>query len=453
MSTKHLAEYLFPYQRAWLADSARYKIWEKSRRIGATYVQALEDVLDCLQRKDLAVWFSSADDSAAKEYILYCAHWAKVANAAASAIADEVLDERDGVAAYSIAFRNGSRINAMSSNPKAFRSKGGKVVLDEFAWHRDQQALWTAARPVITWGFDVRVLSTHNGKQSLFYQFLQEQKNGVDVWSKHKTSIFDAVQQGLADRLTGQQLSPEDRQEWLERERAACGNEDAWQQEYCCNPLDETSAFLTYEMILAAERPAEELLQPLSDLKGEIYLGFDVARKQDLSVIVALEKAYNTAIVRHIACLKNTPFAQQKRLLFDILRLPNVRRLCIDASGLGMNLAEDALTQFGAYKVEPVTFTAPVKEELATSLRIACEDHGLILPADPDLRDDLHSIKRVTTTAGNVRFDVTRSETDGHADRFWALALALHAAKDASTGVPWVRSGRTRESSSLLNGY
>ena len=120
-----LQSYLFPYQKAWLADHSRYKIWEKSRRIGATYVQALEDVLDCLKKAGLAVWFSSADDSAAKEYILYCAHWAKALNRAAEAVSKEFLDEREGQASFSLTFKNGSRINAMSSNPKAFRSKGG----------------------------------------------------------------------------------------------------------------------------------------------------------------------------------------------------------------------------------------------------------------------------------------------------------------------------------------
>ena len=450
VSSKRLTQYLFPYQKEWLRDKSRYKIWEKSRRIGATYVQALEDVLDCISKPGLPVWFSSADESAANEYILYCSHWAKVANAAAFEVSEEVLDEREGLASFSLTMKNGSRINAMSSNPKAFRSKGGKVILDEFAWHRDAQALWTAARPVITWGYDVRILSTHNGRQSLFYRLLNDESQ---VWSKHKTSIFDAVSQGLADRLTGRSLTDEDRQQWLEQERQACGNEDAWQQEYCCSALDETCAFLTYEMILGSERPEEEIILPLAALRGDIYVGFDVARRQDLSVIVLAEKQGRILVTRHIICLRDVPFSDQRRLLFDILKLSCVRRCCIDASGLGMNLAEDALTAFGQYKVEGVTFSNTVKAELATDLRIAFEDHTVQIPALRELRDDLHSIKRVVTVAGNVRFDAQRSETDGHADRFWALALAVHAAKDTDTGMPWVRSGQRLESLDMLRGY
>ncbi|MBQ7568189.1 hypothetical protein IJT17_05215, partial [bacterium] len=140
-------------------------------------------------------------------------------------------------------------------------------------------------------------------------------------------------------------------------------------------------------------------------------------------------------------------------LLFDILKMPCVRRCCIDASGLGMNLAEDAQTAFGQYKVEGITFSAPVKAELATNLRIAFEDHTVQIPALRELRDDLHSIKRVVTIAGNVRFDAQRSETDGHADRFWALSLAVHAAKEGDAGLPWAHSGRQRESYDMLRGY
>ena len=40
--------------------------------------------------------------------------------------------------------------------------------------------------------------------------------------------------------------------------------------------------------------------------------------------------------------------------LTDLLRLPQARHLCIDASGLGMNLAEDDQSYVGCYKVEGV---------------------------------------------------------------------------------------------------
>lgn len=104
-----------------------------------------------------------------------------------------------------------------------------------------------------------------------------------------------------------------------------------------------------------------------------------------------------------------------------------MRRACLDATGLGEMLAENARRAFG-YKVEPVKFTLEVKADLAQRLRLFFEDRRIRIPEDRALREDLHAVRRIITPSGNVRYDAERSER-GHADRFWALALALHAAE------------------------
>ena len=55
------------------------------------------------------------------------------------------------------------------------------------------------------------------------------------------------------------------------------------------------------------------------------------------------------------------------------------------------------------------------------------QDRLVRVPADPATREDLHKVRRTVTAAGNVRLDAPRDDA-GHADRFWALALAYHAA-------------------------
>ena len=90
--------------------------------------------------------------------------------------------------------------------------------------------------------------------------------------------------------------------------------------------------------------------------------------------------------------------------------------------------AERAQSRFGKFEVEPIHFTAPVKEELAYPVRTAFEQRTIRIPADPAIRADLRAIKKQTTAAGNLRFSADAG-VNGHADRFWALALALHAAK------------------------
>ena len=457
---KSKTSYFLPYQKEWLSNRSRLKIWEKSRRIGATYVQAYEDVEDCATRTVPAVWFSSADESAAKEYINYCAMWAKVFELVASEVKEEVLENEKDIKVFFIQFANGTRINALSSNPKAFRSKGGKVILDEFAFHRDAKALWAAARPVATWAYPIRILSTHNGKNCLFYKFLDNaEKNG---WWKQTTTIQTAIAQGLADKITGRTLTDKEKEEWLEQEKKDCGDIHTWNQEYCCIAVDETTAFLSYDMIAACENKTcnHALYATVNDIRNwtqkndNLFIGMDIGRKKDLSVIWLGKEEAGFIITLGVWILERTPFHLQRSLLFSLLDIPNVRRACIDETGIGIQLAEEANLTYGA-RVEPVWFTGRSKEEIAFQLYQKFEDRHIAIPEHDDIRDDLHSIQKITTAAGNIRFDQSQEDSpnvSGHADRFWALALMVHAATTSPEAfLP--KSGRRRESNSILKGY
>nr|BDD48256.1 hypothetical protein 6 [bacterium] len=431
-----IKEYFLPYQNRWLDDKSPIKIWEKSRRIGATYVQSYEDVMDCVKDKGYDVWFSSADESAAREYIAYCEQWTKFLKIAAKKQGKIVVFSDENIKAFVIEFANGRKIHALSSNPKSFRSKGGKVVLDEFAHHDNQDALWAAAKPCITWGYPLRILSTHNGQNCRYFKFVNQIKKGEQSsskknWSLHTTSIQLAVEEGLVDKIYGRSTTEQERQEWIEEQKNNCFDEYTWLQEYCCEAVDEATAFLPYELISTCE--TENLYQELAQLTGDIYVGMDIGRKKDLSVIWIIEKLGLVNYTRMIKILEKTEFRIQEEILENILKHRNLRRCCIDATGLGMQLAENAQQKFGKYRVEPITFTNRVKEDLAYNLRVHFENKTVYVPSEHEIREDLHSVRRVATTAGNIRFDVEKSDASGHADRFWALALALYAAQ----AKPW----------------
>lgn len=260
MSAKLLEKgFLLPYQSRWLKDKSRVKIWDKSRRIGATWVQALEDVLDA-SRGLYDVWFSSSDDSAGEEYIKYCEFWCEKINAPFKAIDSELLNEDKDITVYKVKFNSGKTIHALSSNPKRFRSKGGKVILDEYAFHEQAKAMWKAAKPTITWGFPLRMLSTHNGKNCKYYEFLQQANAKELPWSVHKTDIYKAVKEGIVDKIYGRPTTEAERIKWLEEEYALTGDEETWQEEYCCNPQDGNSAWLPYELIASVEHDPGALL-------------------------------------------------------------------------------------------------------------------------------------------------------------------------------------------------
>ena len=70
-------------------------------------------------------------------------------------------------------------------------------------------------------------------------------------------------------------------------------------------------------------------------------------------------------------------------------------------------------------------------------------------PYDPNIRADLRAVTKQVSRAGNVRFTAERN-ADGHADRFWALALALHAAGNAQG--PTYATSRPRQGLDRIGG-
>ncbi len=446
--------YFLDYQRDWIFDKARLRIVQKGRQIGLSYADAYDSVKKAAMKGGLDVWVVSRDEVQAKQYIRYCKKWAELLMEPFKDMGEPIVAEVEGkaVRAQAITFASGATIYALSSNPDAIVGKTGHVKLDEFALNKDQRMLYAIAKPVTTWGGTLSIISTHRGANSVFNELITDilERGNKMGWSLHTIPIQRAVDAGIVERIdlvTGGSLTRELlpagtgeapgvqfiplREAWLAKQRAECIDEEQWLQEYCCIPADEGAAFISYDMITACEdetsrRPLEWIES--CDPSTRLFLGFDVARKHDLSVIDVEEKVGDVFWERGRIEMRAMPYHEQRETLYRLLRNPRVKRCCIDATGLGDQLAEEAKYAFG-YKVEPIKFTGPVKEDLAFPLRAAHEDRTLRYTHDSKLRSDLRGIKKETTASGNLRF--VGDSDDSHCDRFWAKALALHAGKTA----------------------
>lgn len=420
-------KYFLPYQQKWIRDGSRLKIIEKSRQIGMSYATAYSSVRRAgAKGAQHDLWVSSRDDIQAKLFLQDCKAWAELLQVAARDVGEVILD-KDGNSAFVLRFENGRNIHSLSSNPNALAGKRGHVILDEFALHADQRTLYRIAKPVTQWGGQLEIISTHRGVQTVFNQIIQDinERGNPMGWSHHKVTLQDAVAQGLVEKINSKTGQNETREAFLERTHKECLDEEQWQQEYCCVPADESTAFISYEMIRACEQAG--CIKPFSyllDCKNPLYLGLDVGRRKDLTVMDVGEKVGDVMVDRLRLELRNKPFSEQEAELYRLLALPQLKRACLDASGLGMQLAERARERFG-WKVEPITFTGPMKEELAYPLRAAFEDRTLRIEPSDELRTDLRGIKKETTPAGNIRF--VGESADSHCDRFWAKALRQHA--------------------------
>ena len=405
---------------------------------------------------------SSRDDIQARLFIEDCKLWAGIMGMAAQDMGEVVLDADKKLSAYVLQFASGRRIHSMSSNPDAQAGKRGSRVLDEFALHREQRKMWAIAYPGITWGGSMELISTHRGSYSFFNQLVREARHGGNPKkiSLHRVTLQDALDQGFLFKL--QQALPADAEqqdmdeaEYFDFTKSGAADAESFDQEYMCIPADDDAKFLEYGLITACEYPGgtdwRRGLQ--GPFQGRLFAGVDIGRKKDLTVLWVVEQLGDVFYTRHVEVMEKMRKSDQEKILWPWFEICD--RICIDSTGLGIGWTDDAQDKFGEHRVEGVSFTGQVKEALAYPLKGAMEDRKIRIPEDPKIRADLRKIQKTTTAAGNIRFVADGDDStkvNGHADRFWALALALHAGSNPSAPIEFM-SGGPRDSSQPLGDF
>ncbi|HUT25380.1 MAG TPA: terminase family protein [Sumerlaeia bacterium] len=425
-----------PYQLRYLSNPARFIALMWCRQTGKDTVAAYRVTTDCIEhdvRGESTTWIIiAASLRQAKETARKVRRFIRAYEIAAKALGVEYFEDVK-LNSFEFEFPNGSRIITVPANPDTIAGLTGNVLFSEFALCKNSYEMFSTIYPTIASSdeFKMHVITTPRGKKNKFWDIWSDTSG---AWAKEKLTIFDAVAQGL--KIDIDEL------------RAGMGSdEEGWRQEFMCEFLDEVSAFLTHELIASCEDPLAGNPDKII-VGGPIYVGVDIGRRHDLTVFWELEIAGDVGWTRSVTRLRNTPFRAQEELLRTILRHPRVVRCSIDETGIGMQLAENMKADFPG-RVEPVTFNVNTKSAMAEGLKTDFEDRALRIPIDGDIRTSLHSVKRVATTGGNFRYDAERDEA-GHADEFWALALARDAWKGGKgmvKGLPVGLWGRALASS------
>ncbi len=440
--------FFLPYQRRWIRDTSRLKLMEKSRQIGMTWsaaYRAVRTTATAGNRHDC--WVSSRDEVQARLFLEDCRRFANVFYSASISLTDySIYDgQPNPVSNTSIRFGNGRRIHSLSSNPDAQAGKRGMRILDEFALHPDPRRLYAISYPGITWGGQLEIISTHRGENNFFNHLVNEirHEGNPKGFSLHTVTLLDAIRQGFLRKLQAK-LGPHDprsclsEDDYLQFVRNGCPDEETWLQEYMCQPASQKSAFLSHQLIDNAMLPSLYPLPGYDQLmqkSGPLYLGIDLGRTTDRTVFWLLESVNGLCLTRRIETLHDTPFSRQEQLLVDYLRLPGLRRVCIDQSGLGRQFAERAAERHGRSRILGLNLTSNTKLSLAYELRAAFEHHNCFIPVDDHLRHSLRSIRKEYSPTGQLSLTAPRTN-EGHGDHFWALALALHATQPGHLSNP-----------------
>ena len=433
---------LLPFQSKWVLDNSRLKLAVKARQIGLSWTTAYRVVRQKLrERARLDAWIASRDEVQAQLFLQDAKRFADILNVAAADLGQTMIDD-DGHTAYTLRFANGLRAHSMSSNADAQAGKRGDRILDEFALHPDPRKLYQIAYPGITWGGSLEIFSSHRGSLNYFNELLREiaERGNPKGFSMHKITLEDALGEGFLYKLQcklpfGDPRMQMDETDYFNFIRSGSADEESFLQEFMCQPADDNTAFLSYDLIASCEyREGAQWQTDLLDCKNPLFVGVDVGREHDLTVIWLIEQVGGVNFTRRVVEMSKQTFDAQEQSLYELLKLPMVRRCCIDQSGLGRQFAERAAKKFGAYRVVGISFTTSTKEELAYPVRVAFEERTIKVPFTNAIRADLRGVRKEVTSSGHTRFAGERNRY-GHCDRFWALALALHAAKTPATGA------------------
>jgi phage FluMu gp28-like protein len=411
---------LYPYQQRYLLDRSRFKLGKFARQTGKTFTTTLEIVDDSFEsevngRRTRWVILSRGERQAKEAIEEGVKRHAQAYQIALTDFGESDVLGADGVKyrALEVGLPGGSRITALPANPDTARGFSANVFLDEFAFHKDSEAIWKALFPVISAGWKLRVTSTPNGKSGKFYELDTAEDS---TWSRHVVDIYQAVRDGL----------PRD----VEELRRAIADEDAWAQEFELQYLDEASAWLSYELISSCED--EDAGIPEKYDGNPCFVGRDIGRRNDLHVITVTEMIGDVLWERERIEQKRATFADMDAAFDEVMFRYNVARACIDQTGMGEKVVEDAQRRYGGL-VEGVLFTQGSKLIMATQGKERFEDRRLRIPmGDVPYRTDLHKLRKVTGPTGAPRFVAERD--DDHADRTWALFLAVNAAAGMDGG-------------------
>ena len=439
------AAYWLPTQERWIKSKARLKLMQKTRRFGGSYCNAY-GVADKTSRKGnmFDSWVGSRDLLAARLGINDIKFFSRILNVGCVDRGEIALDDDKKLRAFEVEFANGKFARGLSSSPDAFAGKQGWITLDEFALHKDPRQLYGIVQPGIMRGGSLSIISTHRGTGNFFNELVKEitQKGNPKRFDLFTITIEEAVREGLWLKI---QQTLEDNQvederlgwsddEFLQSLRNECATDEMWNQEYMCIPCDDSAALLTWEEILQASCTEQEMSALLKDvpLSAPRFIGMDIGRHNHPSVIWQWVKYKDLMIEEEVTPLLNMPFADQERVLFEKLhRLPIVSAR-IDATGLGMQIAENAVTKYPG-KVQGVIFNQSVKTEMGVYAKRRFQDLQVRIRDDTKRQYELYSLKQRSGSGDSIIIKEDASLSEKHSDYAWAAFLGLHASEQVES--------------------
>ena len=455
------------WQDAYIKSMARFIAIVKSRRVGWSFICSLKGLIKAMDpdRVGYTKQFVSYNEEDALEKISYAKQFydsMPECDAKKKLITDNksmlCFQDKNGITQ--------SRLISIPCRPP--RGKGGDISLDEFAIYnaKMQKLVYDAALPVISRGGTIEMGSSPLGKIGQFYDILTDKETydyeryNIPWWFCRDLCVDVPTAVKIAPSL-----STVERVETfgtkIIRQIFQNNDYDTFRQEYECDFIDSSESYIPLDLIYAntpgkrdgdldlsaCEKMTDEeyweynrsidfqtykeldlaILNYDPEKHGDtLFFGYDVGREHDASVIFLIGRMPDGK-KRDFARIemRNTPFREQYEIVLKAYRELPIFRGRMDSTGIGYQLGEDLHKILGD-RLERVIFSAEEKEIMAIDVKRGLEQREFLLSNDKEFHRQIHSIKRTSTGGKYFRYDAERNEK-GHADSFWAWALANSA--------------------------
>ena len=481
-SEKDASRYFPAYQLEGITDDSRYQYTEKANRIGWTFLDAFKNVRLRLAQKKRDYLFTTQNWAGAVEYSRYLDHFISIYNLSKMVLSrtEETVTVKDeqGVARQEkigiYNFDTGSRIVLFSSNPWSIQTFEGDVGWDEAAFHEQQERMYAALITRITWGFNISVWSAHNGMGSWFNQVLGKlAKAPGSGWHCRKVTIYDAIADGLVEKINERAGTTMTRDEFLADCRRRALTPAIFAERFECNPSDTGSAIVPWSVVERArtetilrhhlgdaeiktlfglpsasvdlrQRKMDDWMEsqfgPLLGRKEKFRIGFDVAASGQ-GDLASLWIDNSEGKQRGLLTTQTEDWDfLTAALMWFMERLPDARGAG-DSTGLGRQITWTA-EQRTQGRFVGVPFNRTTKGAMGARLMNQLTAGECALAKDnDDIAMDIFALQK-SVQGGNLIFTATQNPLNqaSHCDMAWSKALAAEAqaggAADALPPVP-----------------
>lgn len=410
---------VYDYQEKLFNCKSDFRIINKARQIGISTAIAMEALYYAIWYDHQTILLVSTGDRASRELmdkirsILFSMKERFTLEAGGQKVSNELEVDTKTM----LQFKNESRIFSLPNNPDTIVGfRAHRVYIDEYAHIENSQDIWTSILPSISRGGKLTIISTPKGKLGEFYRLWNESVQGKNDFVRLLIPYTDVTDLEYKDKI---------------EENKKLMTEIQFNQEYCCEFIDENISMFPYELLNPCIMDVDSIFQIKT--ANPIYLGIDFGNLRSSTVIIIAEKLENKWIIRppikEFLGKKRTEgeaaesdFKPQLDYIKEAIVKIRPTRVFVDSTGYGLPLLDELRRSFGGLIVG-TTFSNPLKENLITNLRVLFENRQIEIPKNDNLIDQLHGLEKMVTRGSEfVRYKHSYGKFD---DYVWALCLAI----------------------------